>query len=89
MLCIVTVMANDFAFSLLFFTIGFYFPVFYLQLDAVKHGVNQKFAFYLVCVTVSRVKGTLINSDIISLLYSMCHHSLDVYPLDFFLLAQV
>lgn len=27
---------------------GLYFPLFYIQLDAVKHGLNPTFAFYLV-----------------------------------------
>lgn len=30
------------------FIIGFYFPLFYLQLDAISHGLNKKFAFYSV-----------------------------------------
>jgi hypothetical protein len=28
--------------------IGTYFPLFYLQLDAVKHGINQELSFYSV-----------------------------------------
>jgi len=28
---------------------GFYFPIFYLQLDAVKHGINETVSFYSVC----------------------------------------
>ena len=27
---------------------GFYFPYFYLQLDAVRHDVDETFAFYAV-----------------------------------------
>lgn len=30
------------------YTIGFYFPLFFLQLDAISHGISQKFAFYSV-----------------------------------------
>ncbi|KAJ6619169.1 major facilitator superfamily domain-containing protein [Mycena sp. CBHHK59/15] len=30
------------------YTVGFYFPIFYLQLDAVTHGINQTFSFYAV-----------------------------------------
>jgi hypothetical protein len=30
------------------YTIGFCFPLFYLQLDAVTHGIDQTFAFYSV-----------------------------------------
>jgi hypothetical protein len=28
--------------------VGFYFPIFYLQLDAVTHGIDETFAFYSV-----------------------------------------
>ncbi|KAJ7230126.1 major facilitator superfamily domain-containing protein [Mycena pura] len=42
------------------FTVGFYFPVFYLQLDAVTHGVNQALAFYsLVILNGSGFVGRL------------------------------
>ncbi|KAJ7214882.1 major facilitator superfamily domain-containing protein [Mycena pura] len=42
------------------FTVGFYFPVFYLQLDAVTHGVNQALAFYsLVILNGSAFVGRL------------------------------
>lgn len=34
-----------------FFTIGFYFPLFYLQLDSVKHGVGERFSFYVVSLS--------------------------------------
>jgi hypothetical protein len=30
------------------YTAGFYFPLFYLQLDAVTHGINQTLSFYSV-----------------------------------------
>ncbi|KAJ7049343.1 MFS general substrate transporter [Mycena amicta] len=42
------------------FAIGLYFPVFFLQLDAVKHGIDQKFAFYsLVIMNSASVIGRL------------------------------
>src|SRR5882757_8117080 len=31
------------------FLIGFYFPVFYLLLDSMKHGIDVNFSFYSVC----------------------------------------
>ncbi|KAF9485187.1 MFS general substrate transporter [Pholiota conissans] len=33
-----------------FFTIGFYFPVFYLQLDSIKHGRSERFSFYVLVI---------------------------------------
>ncbi|KAJ7230097.1 MFS general substrate transporter [Mycena pura] len=40
------------------FTVGFYFPLFYLQLDAITHGVNQTLAFYsLVILNTSSFVG--------------------------------
>ena len=30
------------------FVIGFFFPFFYIQLDAVKHGLSESFSFYAV-----------------------------------------
>ncbi|KAJ7851028.1 major facilitator superfamily domain-containing protein [Mycena olivaceomarginata] len=42
------------------FTMGFYFPIFYLQLDAVKHGINETMSFYsIVIMNVSNVVGRL------------------------------
>ncbi|KIM74169.1 hypothetical protein PILCRDRAFT_828457 [Piloderma croceum F 1598] len=42
------------------FIAGFYYPLFYLQLDAISHGLNKKFAFYsLVIVNVSAFVGRL------------------------------
>ncbi|KAJ7288634.1 MFS general substrate transporter [Mycena rebaudengoi] len=42
------------------YTIGFYFPLFYLQLDAVTHGIDQTFAFYsLVILNASSFFGRL------------------------------
>ncbi|RDX47107.1 MFS general substrate transporter [Lentinus brumalis] len=32
------------------FIVGFYFPLFYLQLDAVRHGVDEGFAFYSLVI---------------------------------------
>ena len=34
-----------------FFMIGFYYPFFYLQLDASKHGINETLTFYVVYIT--------------------------------------
>ncbi|KAJ7511314.1 MFS general substrate transporter [Mycena galericulata] len=30
--------------------VGFYFPLFYLQLDAVKHGIDETFSFYSLVI---------------------------------------
>lgn len=30
------------------FAIGFYYPIFYLQLDVVEHNVDDSFSFYIV-----------------------------------------
>lgn len=30
------------------FATGFYFPLFYIQLDALTHGLDKTFAFYSV-----------------------------------------
>ena len=35
------------------FVIAFYFPLFYLQLDALTHGLSQPFSFYSVCDSCS------------------------------------
>ncbi|KAG1808094.1 hypothetical protein EV424DRAFT_1541517 [Suillus variegatus] len=32
------------------FQIGFYYPLFYLQLDSVKHGININFSFYSLVI---------------------------------------
>ncbi|KAG1807030.1 major facilitator superfamily domain-containing protein, partial [Suillus subaureus] len=38
--------------------IGFYFPVFYLQLDSIKHGIDVQFSFYsLVILNAACVVG--------------------------------
>ncbi|KAJ7610716.1 MFS general substrate transporter [Mycena polygramma] len=42
------------------YAIGVYFPIFYLQLDAVKHGINQTLSFYsLVIMNAASVVGRL------------------------------
>ncbi|KAJ7438742.1 MFS general substrate transporter, partial [Mycena latifolia] len=42
------------------YTVGFYFPIFYLQLDAVTHGIDETFAFYsLVIMNASSFVGRL------------------------------
>ncbi|KAJ7035133.1 MFS general substrate transporter [Mycena alexandri] len=42
------------------YTIGFYYPLFYLQLDAVQHGIDPTFAFYvLVIMNASSFLGRL------------------------------
>ena len=38
-------------FRVIFFTIGYYYPFFILQLDASKHGINETLTFYLVYTT--------------------------------------
>ncbi|KAF8809866.1 MFS general substrate transporter [Phlegmacium glaucopus] len=43
-----------------FFMIGFYYPFFYLQLDASKHGINETLTFYaLVIMNASSLAGRL------------------------------
>ncbi|KAJ6590868.1 major facilitator superfamily domain-containing protein [Mycena sp. CBHHK59/15] len=43
------------------YTIGFYFPLFYLQLDATEHGLDPTFAFYaLVIMNASSFLGRLV-----------------------------
>ncbi|KAJ7664591.1 MFS general substrate transporter [Mycena polygramma] len=42
------------------YTVGFYFPIFYLELDAATHGINETFAFYsLVIMNASSFIGRL------------------------------
>ncbi|KAJ6629693.1 major facilitator superfamily domain-containing protein [Mycena sp. CBHHK59/15] len=42
------------------FAAGYYFPLFYLQLDAINHGIDQMFAFYsLVILNASSFVGRL------------------------------
>ncbi|KJA20471.1 hypothetical protein HYPSUDRAFT_43171 [Hypholoma sublateritium FD-334 SS-4] len=33
-----------------FFPVGLYFPIFYIQLDAIKHGLSKSFAFYVLVI---------------------------------------
>ncbi|KAJ7075926.1 MFS general substrate transporter [Mycena belliarum] len=43
------------------FTIGFYYPLFYLQLDATQHGLDPTFAFYaLVIMNAASFVGRLV-----------------------------
>ncbi|KAG2133318.1 major facilitator superfamily domain-containing protein [Suillus clintonianus] len=32
------------------FQIGYYFPIFYMQLDSIKHGINVQFSFYSLVI---------------------------------------
>ncbi|PPR01029.1 hypothetical protein CVT26_015630 [Gymnopilus dilepis] len=51
------------AFGFLFFIIGMYYPLFYIQLNAVKHGLNTNFAFYsLVILNGSSFFGRIASS---------------------------
>jgi len=44
----------------LFYTIAYYFPYFFLQLDASKHGINKTLTFYLlVIMNASSLLGRL------------------------------
>ncbi|KAF7303596.1 MFS general substrate transporter [Mycena indigotica] len=46
--------------GLAIYTIGFYYPLFYLQLDAIQHGLDPTFAFYsLVIMNTSSFVGRL------------------------------
>ncbi|TFK45004.1 major facilitator superfamily domain-containing protein [Crucibulum laeve] len=36
--------------GLTIFSLGFYFPIFYLQLNAITHGLNKTFAFYALVI---------------------------------------
>ncbi|KAJ7766706.1 major facilitator superfamily domain-containing protein [Mycena metata] len=45
------------------YVVGYYFPLFYLQLDAIKHGISQNLAFYsLVIMNSASVAGRLAPS---------------------------
>ncbi|KAJ7496619.1 major facilitator superfamily domain-containing protein [Mycena latifolia] len=42
------------------YAVGYYFPLFYLQLDTITHGINQSFAFYsLVILNASGFVGRI------------------------------
>ncbi|KAJ7240405.1 major facilitator superfamily domain-containing protein [Mycena haematopus] len=46
--------------GLTIYTTGFYYPLFYLQLDAIKHGIDPTFAFYaIVIMNASSFAGRL------------------------------
>ena len=49
------------------FAMGFYFPLFYIQLDAVQHGLDKTFSFYSVIGlpswTCCGVPDTHVNSS--------------------------
>lgn len=46
--------------GILFYTVGFYFPLFYLQLDATQHGISKSLAFnMLVVMNASSLLGSL------------------------------
>ncbi|TFK28346.1 MFS general substrate transporter [Coprinopsis marcescibilis] len=47
--------------SLLVFSVGFFFPLFYLQLDSIHHGLGEEFSFYaLVILNGSSFLGRLV-----------------------------
>ena len=43
------------------FGMGLFFPIFYIQLDALRHGVDSNFAFYSVCPFVVQKKYLLTS----------------------------
>ncbi|KAJ7347874.1 MFS general substrate transporter [Mycena albidolilacea] len=50
------------------YTIGFYYPLFYLQLDAIKHGIDPTFAFYaIVIMNTSSFAGRLFPGLVLHL----------------------
>ncbi|KAG2076074.1 MFS general substrate transporter [Suillus decipiens] len=49
----------------LFFQTGFYFPLFYIQLDSIKHGLSVTFSFYsLVILNVSNCVARVMSGFI-------------------------
>ena len=44
------------------FIVAFYFPLFYLQLDALSHGLSRTFSFY----AVSRLESCLTLPPLMS-----------------------
>ncbi|KAJ4478455.1 MFS general substrate transporter [Lentinula aciculospora] len=53
--------------GLMSFSIGFYFPQFYLQLDASIHGLNKDFAFYsLVVLNSASIVGRLLPGFLVN-----------------------
>ncbi|KAJ3527394.1 hypothetical protein NMY22_g9805 [Coprinellus aureogranulatus] len=56
-----------FSLSLTAFSVGIYYPIFYLQLDAVKHGVEEGFAFYILTImNGASLVGGLVPCIVIS-----------------------
>ncbi|KAF5349810.1 hypothetical protein D9758_010200 [Tetrapyrgos nigripes] len=56
--------SHDWAFifasvGLLIFAIGYYFPLFYLQLDATTRGLDTTFAFYTVSITETPTRSKI------------------------------
>ena len=45
---VISTSVSDISRSTLIFFVAYYFPLFYLQLDAISHGLSQHFAFYSV-----------------------------------------
>ncbi|KAF4623674.1 hypothetical protein D9613_001514 [Agrocybe pediades] len=55
--------------GLFFFTTGFYFPLYYLQLDGIKHGLSDEFSFYaIVILNASNFIGRLVPGLLINAL---------------------
>jgi MCP family monocarboxylic acid transporter-like MFS transporter 10 len=46
----------------MFVICGLFFPIFFLQLDAVTHGVDHQFSFYVVSILVFQNKPLSIDS---------------------------
>jgi len=47
-------------YSGVFAFLGLFFPVFYLQLDAIKHGVDKDFSFYAVSSSLQVKSNTRV-----------------------------
>ncbi|KAG7095906.1 hypothetical protein E1B28_006593 [Marasmius oreades] len=55
--------------GLMLFSIGLYFPQFYIQLDATKHDLNETFVFYsLVILNFANLLGRIIPSLLANIL---------------------
>ncbi|KAG8221106.1 MFS general substrate transporter [Butyriboletus roseoflavus] len=55
--------------GLTIFVVGFYYPLFYLQLDAVRHGLGNTFSFYsLVIMNASSFIGQLSSTVLVGYL---------------------
>jgi len=57
--------SNYFSYRGFFFQAGFYYPLFFFQLDSIKHGINITFSFYSVGSSV--IQEILATDDITSL----------------------